>query len=86
MENNEQKVCSGNCQECNFQQRVYCASYMARNNYAMIESVLNRLDAIQNDIFSLREKMSAMNVSDGDFIQPLDEDALKEKDTEGQAV
>lgn len=50
----ETNMCNGDCSKCSFQQRVYCASYMARNNYAMIETIMNKIDSMQVKINELQ--------------------------------
>lgn len=63
-------TCNGNCQACSFQQRVYCAAYMARNNYAMIEALLDKIDVLQ-------ERINAIQ-AEGTLISPLQEEIKEE--------
>ena len=63
-------MCHGDCIKCSFQQRIYCASYMARNNYAMIESVLDKLDSISSDMSEMKNK-----INEGELIRPFEEES-----------
>ena len=79
MDNNKNnRMCNGDCTRCSFQQRVYCASYMSRNNYAMMESVLAKLDEVL-------VKIQPMQTSDVDLIVPFRSEP-EESSTMGQAV
>ena len=55
--------CNGNCQACSVQQRMYCASFMARANFDMMGVLINKIDTLQ-------ERINAMQ-SDGNLISPL---------------
>lgn len=84
MENQQTtKSCHGECARCSFQQRIYCASYMARNNYAMMETVLVKLDAMQSEITDLHARINAIQSAEGELIKPF---AEEEVNTMGQAV
>lgn len=65
------RMCNGDCSKCSFQQRVYCASYMSRNNYAMVESVLLKIDSMLNEMDSMKQKISAIQSSEGELIRPF---------------
>ena len=72
MENNQNKtICSGRCAECAFQQRVFCAAYMARNNYAMMESVLSKLDSLQTELDELSKRINAIQSNECELIKPF---------------
>lgn len=68
------RMCNGDCSKCSFQQRVYCASYMSRNNYAMVESVLLKIDSMLNEMDSMKQKISAIQSSEGELIRPFSEE------------
>lgn len=70
-DNQNKTICSGRCAECAFQQRVFCAAYMARNNYAMMESVLARLDSMQTELSELHKRISAIQSNEGELIKPF---------------
>ena len=59
-EKKENNMCNGQCSKCSFQQRIYCASYLSRNNYAMIESLLSKINAIQASIDDIRNRVNEM--------------------------
>ena len=44
--NNNVKRCSGDCMQCSFQQRVYCAAQIARNNVDEIAEIKGMLSAM----------------------------------------
>ena len=74
MDNQNNRMCHGDCSKCSFQQRVYCASYMSRNNYAMMESVLLKLDSMQSELEGMKQKISAIQSSEGELIRPFSEE------------
>ena len=76
----DNKMCHGDCIKCSFQQRVYCASYMARNNYAMIESVLAKLDSMQSEIENMNIRINSIQSNEAELIKPfMEEDKKKSK-------
>lgn len=48
--NNNVKRCSGDCMQCSFQQRVYCAAQIARNNINEIAEIKGMLSAISERV------------------------------------
>lgn len=81
-------TCNGQCAKCSFQQRAFCAAYMARNNYAMMESVLVKLDAMKADIEELHKRVNAIQSNEGELIKPFmeDDNSFESTSTMGQAV
>ena len=69
--NNANFVCSGQCTQCQFQQRVYCAAYLARNNYAMMNAMLGKIDALQVEIKDLNARINAMQNVEGELMHPF---------------
>lgn len=47
---------------------------MARNNYAMMESVLVKLDSMQNEIGDMKQKISAIQSNESELIRPFQEE------------
>ena len=70
---NKQQSCNGQCAMCQFQQRVYCAAYLARNNYAMMGAMLEKIDTMQNAIVDLHTRINAIQSVEGDLVKPFAE-------------
>ena len=58
-ENTEKKGCTGHCEDCNINQRTYCAAQMAYYNQqeiASIKAILERFGNRDEQSIILREK------------------------------
>ena len=85
----QMQMCSGQCAMCQFQQRVYCAAYLARNNYAMMGAMLEKLDSMQNEMADMKTRINAIQSSESELIKPFDTEAdgsFETKHTKEQAV
>lgn len=67
-------MCNGRCAECVFQQRVFCAAYMSRNNYSMMQSMLGKLDAMQMQIDEMQKRINAIQSNEGELMKPFVEE------------
>ena len=70
--------CHGECARCSFQQRVYCAAYMSRNNYAILESIIARMDSFSSEIASIKSRVNEMGSDTSEFITPSTEKKVLE--------
>ena len=68
MENNENnnniKKCSSDCMQCSFQQRVYCAAQIARNN-------VNEIAEIKDLLSIMTEKIDRLGNASAEVFNPM---------------
>ena len=78
METTQRTNCSGNCQACSFQQRIYCASFMARSNFSLLEGIMGKLDGMQKEIADIQARVNALQTENNELIMPIMEEKQKD--------
>ena len=73
-------ACSGNCLNCNPQQRTYCASQHALSNMRVLDKVMETLTSIREEIDVLKgevkemaQKIEAIQQGEADIFDPREE-------------
>ena len=65
--------CSGNCLNCTPAQRAYCASQHAYSNMKVLDNVMIALNALQNNVKALSEKIEAIQNNEASVFDPSSE-------------
>lgn len=66
MEDTNTKKCSGDCLMCSFQQRVYCAAQISRNN-------MDAIVEMRESIKELSQKIDRLGNTDSDVFNPIND-------------
>lgn len=73
-------ACSGNCLNCNPQQRTYCASQHALSNMRVLDKVMETLtsireeiDVMKGEVKEMAQKIEAIQNNEADIFDPNQE-------------
>ena len=66
MEDTHTKKCNGDCMTCSFQQRVYCAAQLSRNN-------MDAINEIKMAVSELSGKVDRLGNTESDVFNPMNE-------------
>lgn len=73
-------ACSGNCLNCNPQQRTYCASQHALSNMRVLDKVMETLtsireeiDVMKGEVKEMTQKIEAIQNNEADIFDPNQE-------------
>lgn len=67
-EENSGFVCKGDCLECTREQRLYCSSQHSRQSFIMLNSVIERMESLEQTLNGMKLKLDA---SDKGVFNPL---------------
>ena len=78
MEDTNTKKCCGDCLACSFQQRVYCAAQISRNN-------MDAINEMKLVVGELSEKIDRLGNTDSEIFNPMNE-SVENVDTATEEV
>lgn len=65
--------CTGNCLGCLPAQRAYCSSQHSYSNMKVLDSIMEKLISLQEDVKTISEKIEVMQNSEASIFDPHEE-------------